>query len=354
MALAPFDDDRKAVMARGSRAERRARGNRERLTFLDPSATIARTNITVQEARDGEVHRIGDSSRSPASVDSGHRPGRQATRHCRAEHSQRRARAAFGRGRVDVRRRGCARSAVDDVARQSAKSQAGDSSRPGVPANGGTGRGRDESVGPGVPRPRDHRRLAAAAERSRPRSSGRAACTSTIATSGVPTAAASRRRSSTSCCTSSTTPVSCGRSGASIVLYLPKIQTAEEAALWSDLLDSARIDRRASAGKHQGLRARRAARGVFPADGDPRGARPSLRRLQYRPVGLHQQRGGRDGVGRDVHQSEHRRDHDDLRLHAPLRGSRAPCRQHAGSQPVSSRSGRAGWSRTFRSVRPRA
>ena len=52
-ALAAFDGDRKAVMAaRIARRDARAR-NRERLQFLDPAATIARTTITVQEARDG-------------------------------------------------------------------------------------------------------------------------------------------------------------------------------------------------------------------------------------------------------------------------------------------------------------
>src|SRR5687767_3218005 len=52
--LAPFDDDRRAVMA--SRIERRqARAaKRQRIAFLDPQATIARTNIRVQDARDGK------------------------------------------------------------------------------------------------------------------------------------------------------------------------------------------------------------------------------------------------------------------------------------------------------------
>ena len=44
---------------------------------------------------------------------------------------------------------------------------------------------------------------------------------------------------------------------------------------------------------------------------------------------------------------EHRRDHDDLRLHAELRGPRAPRRQHARSRSDALRSGRAAWSRTF-------
>jgi malate synthase len=52
-ALAGFDDERKAVMsARTARRAARFR-NKERIGFLDPSATIARTNIKVQDARAG-------------------------------------------------------------------------------------------------------------------------------------------------------------------------------------------------------------------------------------------------------------------------------------------------------------
>src|SRR5262245_36575264 len=52
-ALASFDAERKAVMA--ARLERRAAraGNKQRIAFLDPQATIARTKIKVQEARAG-------------------------------------------------------------------------------------------------------------------------------------------------------------------------------------------------------------------------------------------------------------------------------------------------------------
>jgi malate synthase len=53
-ALAVLDADRKAVMA-GRIARRAARArNRERIAFLDPQATIGRTKIKVQEARDGK------------------------------------------------------------------------------------------------------------------------------------------------------------------------------------------------------------------------------------------------------------------------------------------------------------
>src|SRR5712671_1222257 len=52
-ALAGLDADRKAVMK--SRIERRAARARkkQRIAFLDPQATIARTKIKVQDARDG-------------------------------------------------------------------------------------------------------------------------------------------------------------------------------------------------------------------------------------------------------------------------------------------------------------
>src|SRR5262247_3014326 len=52
-ALAKFDTERKAVLA-GRTARRAARfRNKERIKFLDPKATIGRTNIKVQDARDG-------------------------------------------------------------------------------------------------------------------------------------------------------------------------------------------------------------------------------------------------------------------------------------------------------------
>jgi malate synthase len=53
-ALAPLDDDRKAVMkARIDRRTARAR-ERRRLEFLDPDSLIPRTRISVQDARDGK------------------------------------------------------------------------------------------------------------------------------------------------------------------------------------------------------------------------------------------------------------------------------------------------------------
>ena len=73
----------------------------------------------------------------------------------------------------------------------------------------------------------------------------------------------------------------------------------------------------------------------------------ALRRLQHRPVGLHQQRLGRDGVGSDVRQPEHRRHHDDLRLHADATRIACAAPSTRPMRPASSRCGRAAWSRTF-------
>ena len=52
-ALAGLDADRKAVMA--ARIERRAARarNKQRIDFLEPAATIARTKLKVQDARAG-------------------------------------------------------------------------------------------------------------------------------------------------------------------------------------------------------------------------------------------------------------------------------------------------------------
>ena len=52
-ALAPFDDDRRAIMvSRIARRTARAQ-RRERIAFLDPQSVIPRTAIRVQDARDG-------------------------------------------------------------------------------------------------------------------------------------------------------------------------------------------------------------------------------------------------------------------------------------------------------------
>jgi malate synthase len=52
-ALASFDEERKALMASRMRRRTNRARNRERIVFLDPGAMIPRTGITVQAARDG-------------------------------------------------------------------------------------------------------------------------------------------------------------------------------------------------------------------------------------------------------------------------------------------------------------
>ena len=103
-ALAPLDDDRKAVMA-ARIARRRERANkRQRIAFLNPSDTIARTAIRVEDARAGAF--IG--SDIPHDLQrqwiQGTGPGAKPDVPIDEEHPQRGVRAAFGRGRMDVRR----------------------------------------------------------------------------------------------------------------------------------------------------------------------------------------------------------------------------------------------------------
>jgi malate synthase len=52
--LAPFNRDIKAVMAARFERRRRRAQNRERITFLDPGAKIARAQLRVRAARDGQ------------------------------------------------------------------------------------------------------------------------------------------------------------------------------------------------------------------------------------------------------------------------------------------------------------
>jgi malate synthase len=53
LALAPLDRDRREIMDARVQRRRRRYLERERIAFLDPASTIPRTSITVQDARDG-------------------------------------------------------------------------------------------------------------------------------------------------------------------------------------------------------------------------------------------------------------------------------------------------------------
>ena len=121
-----------------------------------------------------------------------------------------------------------------------------------------------------------------------------------------------------------------GESGASLVLYLPKIQTAEEAALWHDILSGLE--------SHLGLPQGAIKVYVLVEQIEACFQLMEIRAaLGARFVGFNTGRWDyinsvSDAMAWDpgVHQPQHRRDHDDVRLHAELRGPRAPRRQHAG------------------------
>ena len=133
------------------------------------------------------------------------------------------------------------------------------------------------------------------------------------------------------------------RSGASLVLYLPKIQTAEEAAFWSDMLEALE--------HHLGLPA-----GTIKVYVLVEQIEACFQLMEIRAalgthfVGFNTGRWDyinsvSDAMAWDerVRQSEHRRHHDDVRLHAELRGPRAARREHAGPagavRPLAGRDG---------------
>ena len=108
--------------ARPSRRTRAARP-RDRVPESRTSAS-ARTSITVRDARAGDF----EGTEIPRDLQrqwiQGTGPAAKPNTPLEQEHPQRRLRAAVGRRRLDVRRRGRARAGGDDVARQSAQPEA--------------------------------------------------------------------------------------------------------------------------------------------------------------------------------------------------------------------------------------
>ena len=154
-AVAPLDADRQAIMR--APIERRAARARDRtpIDFLDAAAVIPRTQPHGAGRPRGRLRRQRDSRRSAATMDPGHRSCRATQRTGRNQHAQRRLCAALGRRRLDVRRRGRARTGVHDVARQPAQPQAGHSSRCPVPDCRRAGGCGNERVGAGILRTDD-------------------------------------------------------------------------------------------------------------------------------------------------------------------------------------------------------
>jgi len=235
--LAPLDDDRKQVME-GRIARRAARArNRERLTFLDPSATIARTTIKVQDARDGNfigseipgdlqrqwIQGTGPGAKPHATVAQGIRnvahallsgadgwmfDGEDALGQVSTMSldNQRNLKLAIHHDQVFLR-------TAEQVAREMNEWAQGFLGRKTI-----DDWQRQLSFTTKIFRPRglhlDDRHIR--------RGDGRGFSASIVdVVMYVVNNAAELRRS-----------------GASVVLYVPKIQTAEEAALWSDILDA--------------------------------------------------------------------------------------------------------------------
>ena len=143
----------------------------------------------------------------------------------------------------------------------------------------------------------DHPRLAQAArfhDEDLPR---RAACISTIATSATPTAAGFSASIVDVALYVVNNHERCGEAGASLVLYLPKIQTAEEAALWNDILAALEAHLGLPAGTVKVYVLVEQIEACFQLMEIRAALGTALRRLQHRPLGLHQQRLRRDGLG---------------------------------------------------------
>ena len=351
-ALLPLNEPRRAVMA--ARIERRAARarDRRRIAFLDPDGMIPGTEIRVQDAREGKF--IG--SEIPADLRRQWIQGTgPATRpNAPLEQSIRNVAYALLSGADGWMFDGedALGQVVDDVARQPAQPQARDRPRSGVPRGGRARRRRDERSGPRASSAARSSRTGAAARSSRRRSSARAACISTTGTSACrdgtgllgldrrrralrreqpPAAARSRPRRSSSTCRRSRPPKK-RRSGTDILTALEQhlrlpVGTIKVYVLVEQLEAAFQLmEIRAALGPHfVGFNTGRWDYINSVADA-----------MAWDPA---------------VHQSEHRRHHDDLWLHAELRGPRAARRQHARSRAAGSRCGRAAWSPTSRWAR---
>ncbi len=242
-ALAPLDADRKARDGGAHRrGVRRACAIDERIAFLDPQATIARTQIKVQDARDGKfvgseipgdlqrqwIQGTGPAAPSPAR---------------RSRTSIRNVAYALLSGADGWMFDG--EDALGQVSTMSLDNQRNLKLAihrdPRVPEVAEQVAGEMNTLGARLLRPRRSSTTGGSSSTSRRRSSAPAGCISTTGTSGTPTARgfsasivdldAVRRQQPRS---------SCRDAASSLVLYLPKIQTAEEAALWNDILVGAR------------------------------------------------------------------------------------------------------------------
>jgi malate synthase len=123
-------------------------------------------------------------------------------------------------------------------------------------------------------------------------------------------------------------PRAAARGRSSIVLYLPKIQTAEEAASGTTILGGVESALGLEAGAVKTYVLVEQLEACFQLDGDPRRRSVGASSASTRGAGTTSTASPTRWRGSGVREPEHRGDHDDLRLHAHLRGSRAPRREH--------------------------
>ncbi len=340
--LAPFDRDRQALMqARMARRAARAAA-REPIGFLDPDALIGRTAIRVRDARSGQF----DGGTLPPDLDRQwiQGTGPAARPDAPLERSLRNVAYALLSGADGWMFDGedALGAGLHDVARQPAQSRTCARARPGVPRRGGAGGRRDEHLVGRLLQPADRGQLAAAARRDAAHLPG-----ARPAPRRPPRALGRRpwllgldRRPRALRGQLPPPPRGARPSRGALPAEDPDGRRSRALARPPD---GARAVPGHRPGLDQGLRARGAARGVLSAHGDSRGARPALRRLQHRPLGLHQQRVRCRGLGCHVPEPEHRRHHHDLRLHARLRRPGAARREHARPErPVRALAGRHG------------
>ena len=241
-----------------ARIERRARRQREheRISFLPADATIGRTSITVSDARAGRF----DGGEIPPDLQRQWIQGTGPAAKPRTGTAESIRNVAYALlsgadgwmfdgedalGQVDSMSLDNQRNlklafARADVFMAAAEQVAGEMNVWGAE----------------LPRSTHRPGLAARSWTSRRGSSVRAVSTSTTGTSGSRAASPCQPPSSTWRSMSATTPSCAAKAGASSCIC-PKIQTAEEAALWNDMLDALERHLGLPRGDDQGLRARR-------------------------------------------------------------------------------------------------
>ena len=297
-ALQHFDDDRRQLMlARTARRARRQR-DRERITFLPAEATIGRRSLSVGDARAGRF----EGSEIPADLQRQwiQGTGPAARPRARLAESIRNVAYALLSGADGWMFDGeDALGQVDSMSLDNQRNlKLAFAARLAVPGRRRAGCRRDERMGGGVSSAGAIIQRLADAARLHDANLSRARPASRRSPHPArPTAA----RLSASIVDVALYIVHnrevLRREGRSLVLYLPKIQMAEEAALWNDILDALEQHLGLPSGAIKVYVLVEQVEASFQLMEIRAALGAALRRLQYRPVGLHQQPLGRRRPG---------------------------------------------------------